>query len=69
MMLSRSLLSRLPQTSASEEFSGPLMKVLWKAMMVAGYEEIYCQLLRKKEIKIIYFIINSWDQVLADKFS
>lgn len=35
-MMSRSLLSRLPQTSASEQFSGPLMKVLWKAMMVAG---------------------------------
>ena len=55
MMMSRSLLSRLPQTSASEQFSGPLMKVLWKAMMVAGYEEIYSQLPRKKGIKIIVF--------------
>lgn len=36
MMLSRSLLSRLPQTSASEHFSGPLMKVLWRVMIVAG---------------------------------
>ncbi|KAJ7385456.1 hypothetical protein OS493_016540 [Desmophyllum pertusum] len=35
-MMSRSLLSRLPQTSPSAQFSSPLMKVLWKAMMVAG---------------------------------
>lgn len=34
--MSRSLFARLPQVSPAEQFSGPLMKVLWKAMMVAG---------------------------------
>lgn len=35
-MMSRSIFARLPQTSSTEQFSSPLMKVLWKVMMVAG---------------------------------
>lgn len=36
MMLSRTPLTRVPRASASEQFSSPVMKVLWKVMMVAG---------------------------------
>ena len=41
--------------SASEQFSGPLMKVLWKAMMVAGYDEIHWHA-KKKGMKIIFLL-------------